>query len=289
MELHTLGVDNYYTQEDVITVANILTGWTVQQNPKEPIVFQFRKDMHGSEPRVLLNKRVPSIPRNPEMEGQFVLNLLVSHEGTADFLAYKLCRYLVADNPPEALVERVAKVYMRKKSDMKELYKAILTDDEFYNPKHYQSKFKRPFEFVASALRVTEAEIDSAKGIHAALLLMSEPLYQCEDPTGYYDQADAWRDPGVMAPRWSFALGLGQEQIRGVRIPDSYWEGLKRGNPVQWKEILTKRILPGGCTERTSEALDVVIAKYARFNPEPEQLGRYIVGILLGSPEFQRQ
>ena len=108
-------------------------------------------------------------------------------------------------------------------------------------------------------------------------------------PTGYYDQADAWRDPGVMAPRWSFALGLGLEQVRGVRIPDSYWEGLKQGNPVQWKEMLTKRILPGGCTDKTSEALDAVIAKYARFNPEPEQLGRYIVGILLGSPEFQRQ
>ena len=118
---------------------------------------------------------------------------------------------------------------------------------------------------------------------------MSEPIYQCEDPTGYYDQADAWRDPGVMAPRWSFALGLGLEQVRGVRIPDSYWVGLKPNNPVQWKEVLTKRILPGGCTEKTSEALDAVIAKYARFNPEPEQLGRYIVGILLGSPEFQRQ
>lgn len=289
MELHTLGVDNHYTQEDVIAVANILTGWTVQQDPKEPIVFEFRKDMHGSEPRVLLNKRVPSIPANPEMEGQYVLNMLVSHPGTAKFISYKLCRYLVSDDPSPELVDRVAKVYVRKKSDMKELYKAILTDEEFYNPKNYQSKFKRPSEFVASALRVTNAEIESTEGIHAALLLMSEPIYQCEDPTGYYDQADAWRDPGVMAPRWSFCLGLGLEQIRGVRIPDSYWEGLKQGNPLQWKEMLTKRILPGGCTEKTAEALDAVIAKYARFNPEPEQLGRYIVGILLGSPEFQRQ
>lgn len=289
MELHTLGVDNDYTQEDVITVANILTGWTVQQDPKEPIVFEFRKDMHSSEPRVLLNKRVPSIPANPEREGQFVLNMLVSHEGTSKFIAYKLCRYLVSDDPSDELVERVAKVYTRKKSDMKEIYKAILTDEEFYDPKNYQSKFKRPFEFITSALRVTGAEVESTGGIHAALIQMSEPIYQCEDPTGYYDQADAWRDPGVMAPRWRFALGLGLEQVRGVRIPDSYWEDLKEANPVQWKEVLTKRILPGGCTEKTSDALDAVIAKYARFNPKPEQLGRYIVGILLGSPEFQRQ
>lgn len=289
MELHTLGVDNHYTQDDVITVANILTGWTVQQDPKEPIVFEFRKDMHASEPRVLLSKRIPPIPADPEKEGQLVLNMLVSHEGTAQFISYKLCRHLVSDDPSDELVERVAKVYLRKKSDVKEMYKAVLTDEEFYDPKNYQAKFKRPFEFVASALRVTGAEVESTEGIHAALLLMSEPIYQCEDPTGYYDQADAWRDPGVMAPRWSFALGLGLEQVRGVRIPDSYWVGLKENNPVQWKEVLTKRILPGGCTEKTSEALDAVIAKYSRFNPKPEQLGRYIVGILLGSPEFQRQ
>lgn len=289
MELHTLGVDNGYTQEDVITVANILTGWTVQQDPKEPIVFQFRKDMHSSEPRMLLGKRVPAVLRNPEMEGQFILNMLVSHEGTSKFIAYKLCRHLVSDNPSEEMVDRLAKVYIRKKSDLQEVYTALLADEEFYNPKNYQSKFKRPFEFVVSALRVTNAEIESTGAIHKALVLMSEPIYQCEDPTGYYDQADAWRDPGVMAPRWSFALGLGLEQIRGVRIPDSYWEGLKPNNPVQWKEALTQRILPGGCTDRTSEALDTVIAKYARFNPKPEQLGRYIVGILLGSPEFQRQ
>jgi uncharacterized protein (DUF1800 family) len=289
MELHTLGVDNYYTQEDVITVANILTGWTVQQNPNKPIEFQFRKDMHGSEPHVLLNKRVPSIPRDPQREGQIVLNMLVSHRGTSKFIAYKLCRYLVSDNPSEEMVDRIAKVYMKKKSDLPSIYKAIVADEEFYNPHNYQSKFKRPFEFVVSALRVTEAEIDSTKAIHAALLQMSEPIYQCEDPTGYYDQADAWRDPGVMAPRWRFALGLGLGKLKGVRIPDSYWKGLDANDPSQWKDELTKRILPGGCTDKTSKALDAVIEEQAKFDPEPEHLGRYIVGILLGSPEFQRQ
>ena len=289
MELHTLGVDNYYTQDDVVAVAYALTGWTVQQDPAKPITFQFRRDMHASEFRLVLGKRLPPVPRNPEMEGQLILNMLVAHPGTAKFIAYKLCRYLVSDNPPQELVDRVAEVYTKSKSDLPSVYKAIVKDDEFYNPKHYQAKFKRPFEFIVSALRVTNANIESTKGIHRALISMSEPLYQCEDPTGYYDQADAWRDPGTMAPRWLFALGLGQEQIYGVRIPDSYWEGLKPNNPLQWKEVLTKRILPGGCTEKTSDALDAVIAKYARFNPKPEQLGRYIVGILLGSPEFQRQ
>ena len=289
MELHTLGVDNYYTQDDVVAVAYALTGWTVQQNSAKPIAFQFRPEMHASEFRLVLKKRLPPVPRNPEMEGQMILNMLVRHEGTAKFIAYKLCRHLVSDNPPPELVERVAKVYQKRKSDLPSIYKAIVTDEAFYDPKRYQSKFKRPFEYVVSALRVTNAQIEFTSGIHRALGSMSEPLYQCEDPTGYYDQADAWRDPGTMAPRWLFALGLGMEQIRGVRIPDSFWEGLEANNPLQWKEVLTKRILPGGCTETTSDALDAVIAKYARFNPKPKQLGSYIVGILLGSPEFQRQ
>jgi len=293
MELHTLGVDNYYTQEDVITLAEAITGWTVDQNPDEPVQFHFRADMHSSVPRRLLKVMIPANPRNPIMEGQMALDLLAKHKGTSEFIAYKLCRFFVADEPPEAMVNRVARVFRSKKTDLKATYLAILHDPEFFNPKYYQTKFKTPFEFVSSSLRATNAEfVDHPKStdyVHRSLLSMCEPLYQCEDPTGYYDQADAWRDPGVMAVRWQFGLGIGMEWIRGVRIPDSYWEDLEPNNPLQWKDVLSKRILPGGITPQTSEALDNVIARYAKFNPTAEQLGRYIVGILLGSPEFQRQ
>ena len=89
MELHTLGVDNYYTQDDVISVANALTGWTIQQSTNAPIEFQFRPDMHDTSARVLLNTRIPAYPRDPEREGKAVLGLLVKHPGTADFIAYK--------------------------------------------------------------------------------------------------------------------------------------------------------------------------------------------------------
>ncbi len=293
MELHTLGVDNYYTQEDVIAVAEALTGWTVNQNPEKPVEFQFRADMHATAPRRILKVHIAANPHNPEAEGQAVLDLLARHKGTAEFIAYKLCRYFVDDTPPGDMVHRVASTFRRRKTDLKATYLAIFNDKEFFNPKYYQSKFKTPLEFVASALRVTNAEfVDDPRAtdyVHRALLSMCEPIYQCEDPTGYYDQADAWRDPGVMAVRWQFGLGIGMEWMKGVRIPPSYWEDLEPNNPLQWKEVLTKRILPLGCTDRTSEALDDVIARYAKYNPKPEQLGRYIVGILLGSPEFQRQ
>lgn len=290
MELHTLGVDNFYNQDDVIRVAEALTGWTIQQDPSRPIEFTFRADMHASEPRLILKQKIPAFPNEPEKEGQAVLDLLARHRGTAKFICYKLCRYFVNDHPDQSMVDRVARVFRQgNKTDLKATYQAIVNDDEFYAPHNYQAKFKRPFEFVVSALRITQCEISSTEDIHRILEAMSEPLYRCEDPTGYYDQADAWRDPGVMAPRWQFGMGLGMGWIRGVRIPDSFWEGLEPNNPVQWKQELTKRILPGGCTEKTSEALDKIVEKYAAYNPKPEQLGRYIVGILLGSPEFQRQ
>jgi uncharacterized protein (DUF1800 family) len=290
MELHSLGVDNYYTQADVIAVAEALTGWTVQQDPERPIEFQFRPDMHAFGARRILNVPIPASPQNGELEGQRVLDLLARHKGCSEFIAYKLCRHFVNDRPSQAMVNRVAAAFRRQnKTDLAETYKAIFRDEEFFAPENYQTKFKRPFEFLVSALRVTHAEIVETDGLHRALLTLNEPIYQCEDPTGYYDQSDVWRDPGIMAARWQFSIGLGMGWVPGVKIPDEFWAGLEPNNPLQWKEALTKRILPLGCTEQTDAALDSVIARYAKFNPKPEQLGRYIVGVLLGSPEFQRQ
>ena len=290
MELHTLGVDNYYTQDDVITLAEAITGWTVQQDPdKGEIEFQFRPDMHQSANRRLLKMPIPANPRNPVAEGQAALELLARHRGTSEFIAYKLCRQYVNDNPSPHMVRRIAEVYRKKQTSLPEMYLAMIRDEEFYNPNNYQTKFKRPFEFVCSALRILDADVSNSDHLQRALLTLNEPLYQCEDPTGYYDQADCWRDPGVMAARWQFGIGLAMGWIKGVEIPESYWAELEPNNPLQWKDHLAKKVLPGGYSEQTSQALDNVIAKYAKFNPRPDQLGRYIVGILLGSPEFQRQ
>ncbi len=290
MELHTLGVDNYYTQDDVNAVAEALTGWTVQQDANKPIAFEFKPKMHAFGARRILNVPIPANPRNGEIEGQRVLDLLARHKGTSEFIAYKLCRHFVNDRPSRTMVERVATAFRRlNKTDLPDTYKAVLRDEEFFKPANYQTKFKRPFEFIVSAVRITNADVVSTAGLHRALLTLSEPLYQCEDPTGYYDQSDVWRDPGVMAARWQFGIGLGMGWIQGVNIPDSFWDGLEPNNPIQWKQVLSDRILPMGHTAQTDAALDKLIAKLAKFNPKPEQMGRYIVGVLIGSPEFQRQ
>ncbi len=292
LELHTLGVDNFYTQRDVIEVAKCLTGWTILTDMKKGVVsFLFRPDMHVKGPKRFLGRLIPENRKNPLAEGETVLRRLIAHKGTARFLAWKLCRYFVDDDPPDPLVKRVAAVFKKTKGDLKSVLRAIFRDPEFWNPRHFQRKFKRPFEFVVSALRVTGAEISSTRGLHRALQALSEPIYECEDPTGYYDQAEAWNDPGVMAIRWDFAMKLARNKIPGVRVPDSFFESLHPRLPQVWKNQLAVRLLPAGMGRRTEAVLDRVIRAHLAENPKAKRkvLAPLLLGLLLGSPEFQRQ
>ncbi|MFQ5505675.1 MAG: DUF1800 family protein, partial [Planctomycetota bacterium] len=115
---------------------------------------------------------------------------------------------------------------------------------------------------------------------------------ECEDPTGYYDQAEAWNDPGVMAVRWKFAMDLVQGKIHGIRIPASFYEGLHPKITLAWKDQLAERVLAAGLSERSGAALDRQIRDYLGDNPgrmAKRRLPALILGMLLGSPEFQRQ
>jgi uncharacterized protein (DUF1800 family) len=300
LELHTLGVDNYYRQKDVIEVAKALTGWTINRNRKKKTVsFQFRPDMHVRGPKTFLGGTIPENKKTPIREGEMILERLVKHKGTAHFIAWKLCRWFVNDNPPEDCVQRIAKVFLKTKGDMKEVLRAIYHDSEFWNPKNFQVKFKRPFEFVVSALRVTGSEVRSTRALHRALTLLSEPVYECEDPTGYYDQAEAWNDPGVLAVRWSFAMKLATNKIRGIKIPDSFYADLHPNLPQVWKDQLARKMLPAGIGDQTDAVLDNIIRKVVnreknlqagrRRKPLKKVLAPLLVGLLLGSPEFQKQ
>ena len=291
LELHTLGVDNYYTQRDVENVAAALTGWTVSNDPERPHEFEFRRDMHVDEDNVFLNRRIARNKKNPLAEGEKILDRLIRHEGTARFLAWKLCRYFVHDNPPEDLVQRIAEVFKKSDGHLPTVYVAIVTDPEFFRPRNYRAKFKRPFEFVVSALRVTKADVKHVRGIHRTLQAMSEDLYVCKDPTGYYDQAEAWRDPGAFAVRWKFAHDLVMNKVPGVAVPASLYGGLTPRNVERWKEILVGRLLPGGLGERTSGVIDRMVRAYLARNESLKvaELAPRLAALILGSPEFQQQ
>ena len=294
LELHTLGVDNFYSQRDVENVAMTLTGWTVSNDKKFGHVFEFKPAMHVGGEKHFLSRLIARNKKDPVAEGEKVLDMLIQHKGTARFIAFKLCRWFVNDHPSDALVERIAEVFKKSGGDLKTVYKAIATDPEFYRPENYRAKLKRPFEFVVSALRATGVDIRQATGIHRALRDMSEDLYLCKDPTGYYDQAEAWQDPGAFAVRWKFAFDLASNKLPGVRVPDSLFAGLVPGNVEQWKEILARRLLPAGLDRGTSRAIDRVVATHlARPHKEEENvldgLKPKLAALLLGSPEFQQQ
>ncbi|MHC4954565.1 MAG: DUF1800 domain-containing protein [Planctomycetota bacterium] len=291
LELHTLGVDNYYSQRDVENVAMTLTGWTVSSDKEHGHVFEFKPAMHYQGDKVFLNARIARQKKNPEAEGEKVLSMLERHKGTAQYLSYKLCRYFVSDNPPEEMVARIASIWTKSGGDLPTVYRAIVDDPEFFARRHYRAKFKRPYEFAVSALRVTHAEIKRVNGIHRAMQAMSEDLYLCKDPTGYYDQAEAWQDAGAFAVRWKFANDLVAGKIPGVRVPNALYDGLRFWKADAWKEQLMRRLLPAGLDPRSSRILDAMIARYLESHPDPkvEELAPRIVGLILGSPEFQQQ
>ncbi|MHC5021708.1 MAG: DUF1800 domain-containing protein, partial [Planctomycetota bacterium] len=298
LELHTLGVDNYYTQEDIINVAKCLTGWTIAPRRKRVKAtesgFFFARAMHCGGDKPFLDGVIKAVPDDPEAEGQAVLDLLKVHPGTARFLSWKLCRWLVNDQPDDAMVERVAKVFTATKGDIGKVLLAIADDPAFFDRANYRAKFKRPWEFVISALRVTGAEVVHPGVVLKALAEMNEPLYNCADPTGYYDQAEAWCDPGALAPRWAFANELVSGRVRGVRLPSELFAGLPEDDPSQWVAILAERILPGGgLSAETKTRIDALVAQGAgagrRGRRRPDRAARVIVGALLGSPDFQKQ
>lgn len=292
MELHSLGVDKFYTQNDVISVAKCLTGWTFKQEPGRKPEFHFDPARHCPGSKPFLDGSIPENKQKPVAEGEMVLYVLRKHEGTARFVSWKLCRWLVNDEPDEAMVKRVARIFFNTEGDLPKVFRAIVDDPKFFARENFRAKYKRPWEFVVSALRVTHADISNTDGILRALQSMNESLYRCADPTGYYDQAEAWADPGAIAYRWAFAGDMAAGRLSGVKIPSSFYDSLPADNPKAWKDLLVAKILPvAGLGPRSSEALDRLIEAELRKNPKatPPGLGARIVAALLGTPEFQMQ
>lgn len=301
LELHTVGVDNGYEQRDVIDVAEALTGWTVDRTNWK---FRYRDDMHEHGAKFVMGHTIPRQKRRDgHVEGERIIEMLAKHRNTSEFLAWKLCTYLVADEPPKKFVAQTAKALRRYKFDLGATTRFIVESEVFRDRRYYRSKFKTPLEFVVSALRVTDAEITDVRKLLGVLKDMGQPLYECEDPTGYRDVAESWRDPGVMALRWKFAMELSTDRIDGVRVPSAFWDDLEGERPQRIIARLGRRILPGGMRSDTIGVLmrvarrheervlewDALTAKERKKKRAPRPLERRLLGVLLGAPEFQEQ
>jgi uncharacterized protein (DUF1800 family) len=215
LELHTLGVDGGYTQQDIVNVARAFTGWTMQ--PRRGSGFVFAAPRHDRGEKTVLGHTIKA--GGGVDDGERVLDIVAAHPATARHIATKLAARFVNDQPPVALVDRVAARFTATRGDLREVVRTIVTSPEFLSADAYRVKVKTPFEFVVSALRATGAEVRTAQPLARTLRDMGMPLYFCQPPTGYDEAAATWVSAGALVNRMNFAVDLSKNQVRGVRVP----------------------------------------------------------------------
>jgi len=294
MELHTLGVDGGYTQADVTEVARAFTGWTIER-PRQEARFAFRPAMHDGGDKLVLGRPVRA---GGQRDGDEVLELLTRHPATARFVAGKLVRRFVADDPPPALVERVAAAYRASGGDIRTMLRVIFAAPEFLAPATADAKIKKPSEFVASAARALGATLDArgAAALARASAEIGEGLYEAQPPTGHPDRAEAWVNPGALLARMNFALALAEGRVPGVWVDVAGLVGDDdRRQPDLVLERLLASLLHGRATAATRSVLSAQLAAPPLTRVAPDNRGpadtdvAKLAALVLGSPEFQRR
>ena len=293
MELHTLGVDGGYTQKDVTEVARAFTGWSIER-PREDAHFVFRRATHDRGDKMVLGMRLAA--GGGQDDGERVLDLLVRHPSTARFIATKLVRRFVSDTPPPQLVERVASTFSATDGDVRAMLKTIVASPEFWDADARRAKIKKPFEFVASAVRAVGGHVDARGGFALARAAtgMGEGLYAAQPPTGYPDRAEAWVNAGALLARMNFALALTQNRVPGV-ILDLTPVSTERVSPEATLQRLLDVILQGGATTETRAVLAAQLTNPEIRRQTLDDRGpadtdvAKLAALVLGSPEFQRR
>jgi uncharacterized protein (DUF1800 family) len=332
MELHTLGVEGGYTQKDVQEVARCFTGWTIRAPrggaggvDSDAGQFFFNERLHDDGEKVVLGQKIPA--GGGMKDGLMVLEILARHPSTAKFLATKLARRFVMDNPTPELIARISAAYTKSDGSIRETLRAIITSPEFNSQAAYRAKIKTPFELAVSSIRTLGGETNGGPAIHQWIARMGEPLYMYQAPTGYPDTAEDWVNTGSLLERLNFALALASNRIPGTRVDLSRFAGGEGDNAAIDKTKVMERfvgiILNGDVSAQTkatlarqlNEPLPAATNTTAQAQPaddEQNQRGRAgrgqrqmaradtgrvignpeivkIAGLILGSPEFQRQ
>jgi len=218
MELHTLGVDGGYTQKDVTEVARCFTGWTIRQ-PRAGAGFVFNRRLHDPGEKVVLGVRIPA--GGGVEDGIKALDILEHRPATARFISTKLAIRFVSDDPPAALIDRMAKTFTRSDGDIRQVMSVLLESPEFWSEKTYHIKMKSPFEMVASAVRALGVDVESAAALASRIAEAGEPLYHKQEPTGYSNSSEEWVSTASLLARMNFGIALVENRIPGVTAPDA--------------------------------------------------------------------
>jgi uncharacterized protein (DUF1800 family) len=312
MELHTLGVDGGYSQKDVQEVARCFTGWGIDLRTGE---FQFHPRLHDNGSKLVLGQTIPANGGRNDVE--IVLNILASHPSTAKFIATKLCRRLVSDDPPPALVARVAAVFRQADGDLRKVYETIVFSPEFFSTSTYRAKVKSPFEFAVSAVRATGGTITAGgppppmlrfaietgatfgrgggqmgnarrKSLNLHIHELGQPLYAYQAPTGYPEDSRKWVNTGALIARMNFALTLTEQGLVDVGAsPSQLLKGVDIDKPALVVDRLNQVLLQGQLTKPTRATLEQQVL--ARQDDLAHTVNvSQLTALMLGSPEFQR-
>jgi len=292
LELHTLSVNGGYSQRDVTEVAKVFTGWTIEK-VRDGASFKYDSSIHEPGPKFVLGHKIKAKGEN---EGKDVLHMLATSPQTAHFISFKLAQRFVSDNPPAALVDRMASTFEKKKGDIREVLITLFHSPEFWSDQTYRAKVKTPLEFVASAVRATGADVQDGLVLARQLNRMGMPLYGSQPPTGYSMKADTWVSSSSLLTRMNFALALTSGKVRGVKVDTSQLAGNEAG-PEDTTTTLSTMEATLLATDVSKQTHDSILAQLAE--PEKKNAGASpdsksssastMAGLLLGSPEFQRR
>jgi len=271
MELHTLGVKGGYTQEDVIAVARCFTGWTVRE-PDNP-EFVFAPFMHDFGEKTVLGHKIAA--GGAEQDGLQVVDILAHHPSTAKFISRELAQRFVADDPPQALVDRMAFTFTKTDGDLRAVLDTLFTSPEFFSEGAWQSKVKSPFEMVVSAVRALGSETSDAYTLVQKVSDLGEPLYNKLEPTGYPNTGEGWLSTVGAMGRMNFSAALASGLVPGVKLDAARLAG--KDEPTIARDLLGRDPSP-----QTQAALEAGLGGKEKAPP-------FIASLVLGSPDFQRR
>ena len=291
MELHTIGVDAGYTQQDVIEMARCLTGWTVSEPRRNPD-FVFQPEFHAEGKKTVMGHAFDS---GGEKDGQEALKMLANDPHTARFISTELARHFVSDNPPQKLIDRMAKVYEQSDGDVRSVLKAMIYSPEFWLKEAYRAKVKTPLELVASTARALNSDVEVSLPLAQWVGRMGEPLFLCQPPTGYSDKSQTWVNTGALLNRLNFSLAFASGHLAGTNVnlaPMFGGDGLRDPEMALARSI--DLFLGGQIDPQTRQTLESRLNDpqilQARLDDPVKQVNEGLLsGLVLGTPEFQRR
>lgn len=302
MELHTVGVNGGYTQADVTALAAILTGWSVDKPYGGAGGFLFDPKKHEPGPKQWFGHTIVAIPGQADagmQEGIDALTILAASSRTAHFVSWKLAQRFVADDPPPALVDRMAKTYLATDGDIRAVLRTLQQSPEFNARRFFRNKVKTPVEYLASAFRTTATDPTNPGALVNTAKQMGMPLFYALPPTGYYITAEQWMNSSALVDRLNFAYALTNGKFANQRFdaPRVLALGLlaqpagtqpavyeSEGTAVALR-VLESTMIGGGVSAQTNALIHKQVD--ADPNMSPADRLNLLTALVLGSPEFQ--